>query len=77
MEALLELAPLELGHLHLHAPEGAIQALAEKRQRVIEAALVDGVAPDRPREAGIEAVQGRVRNRTAQHRVNTPVDLAR
>ena len=65
MQALLELAPLELGHLHLHSAERALQTLAEEGKRVVEPALLDPVAADRARQAGVEAVQRRVRDRAS------------
>ena len=74
-QALLELAPLELGHLHLDARERALQALAEERERLVELRLVDAVVAGRARQAGVEPVQRRVRDRAAQHRVDLPVDL--
>src|SRR5215210_8873698 len=75
-KTLLELAPLELGHLHPHARQRSSEALAEEAERLLERALADLVAADGARQPRVEAVQGRVRDGGAQHCIHLPVDLA-
>src|SRR5439155_18589782 len=77
-QGLLELGALQLGELDADAgAQRLVQAAAEERERRVERGRLDPLRSDLLRQAGVEAVQRRVRDLPSQHRVGLGVDRLR
>src|SRR5207248_8154491 len=55
-EALLELAPLQLGHVHPHAGERLVEAPPHEADGVLDAGRLDALSPELARQAREELV---------------------
>ena len=76
-QALLELAPLEVGQLHPDPGHRLREALAQELERPVELLRTQLLDPELLRQTGEELVQRRVCDLAAQARVDLLVDRAR
>ena len=77
-ETLLELGLLQLGQLEADtAAQRVVEAAAEEADGALDVLGRDAVVPELLRQSGVELVQGAVRDRPAQHRIDDCVDRLR
>ena len=76
-QAVLELAPLQPGHLHPDAGEGVAETAPHEREGRVEVRGLDAVGADLLRQAGEEPEERLVRDPALQLRVDLGIDRLR